>query len=233
MTKELLASWGVEFDAINVAGSPELAAEVVRLGAPRIPAVYYNGAIAHGWNPQAYAKLLGVPYTGVPQLSPRELAARLDAILAQIQDWLRVTPADKLSLEGPGRKRELRQLGFHVFRLSAAFVDSMEQDGLEEMWLQELIPDTMQTGPAIATYGDAVRQRLRGWFAGHPAVPWQEPVWTYYGDQSAHELLERTTWHAGQHLRHVHDLLSRGGVIPAQPLDPALLAKLPMPKALW
>jgi hypothetical protein len=40
-------------------------------------------------------------------------------------------------------------------------------------------------------------------------------------------------WHAGQHLRQIHDLLSRNGVIPASALDPQLLAQLPMPKALW
>lgn len=233
MTKELLASWGVEFDAINVAGNPEAQQEVVRLGAPRVPAVAYQGRIAHGWNPAAYAKLLGVPYTGIPELSPAELAKRLDAILARVQDWLRRTPPDKLTLEGPGRKRALRQLGFHIFRLSAAFVDSMEKDGLEEQWLQEEVPAEMCTGSDIATFGDGVRARIKGWFAKASGVPWQEPVWTYYGDQSAHELLERTTWHACQHLRQVHDLLSRNAVIPAGALDPSLLAKLPLPKALW
>jgi hypothetical protein len=233
MTKELLASWGVEFDAIDVAGNPELQQEVVRLGAPRVPAVAYRGRIAHGWNPAGYAKLLGVPYTGIPELSPKELADRLDAILARVQDWLRRTPPDKLTLEGPGRKRELRQLGFHIFRLSAAFVDSMEGDGLQESWLQEQAPAEMRAGSDIAVFGAGVRARIRGWFAKASGVAWQEPVWTYYGDQSAHELLERTTWHAAQHLRHVHDLLSRNAVIPAEALDPALLAKLPLPKALW
>ena len=233
MTKELLASWGVEFDAINVAGNPEAQQEIVRLGAPRVPAVAYRGGFAHGWNPAAYAKLLGVAYTGVPELSPAELAERIDAILARVQDWLRRTPPGKLTLEGPGRKRELRQLGFHIFRLSAAFVDSMETDGLEEQWLQEEAPAEMRTGSEIAAFGESVRARIRGWFAQAGQVPWPAPVWTYYGEQSAHELLERTTWHAGQHLRQVHDLLSRNAVIPAGALDPALLAKLPLPKALW
>jgi len=233
MTKELLASWGVEFDAINVHGNVEAVREMVSLGAPLVPAVAYKGRIAHGWNPAAYAKLLDVPYTGVPELSPGELAARLDAILSRAQDWLRRTPQDKLKLEGPGRRRELRQLGFHMFRLSAAFVDSMEGDGLQEGWLQEEASDDLRSGAELATFGEGVRTRLKDWFAKAGALPWQEPVWTYYGEQSAHELLERTTWHAAQHLRQVHDLLSRNGVIPAQALDPALFAKLPLPKALW
>ncbi len=233
MTKELLASWGVEFDAVNIAESKENLQEMISLGAPLVPAVAYRGNIAHGWNPAAYAKLLGIEYSGIPVLTPAELSARLDTILARTQEWLSRTPQDKLKLEGPGRKRELRQLGFHIFRLSAAFVDSMEQDGLQEAWLQEEAPGEMTTGTSIAEFGGGVRQKIQGWFAGAGKVPWQDPVWTYYGDQSAHELLERTTWHAGQHLRQVHALLSDNAVIPKAALDPALFAKLPLPKALW
>ncbi len=233
MTKELLASWGVEFDAINIHDDVDALREMVRLGAPLVPAVAYDGRLAHGWNPAAYAKLLGVPYTGVPELSPAQLAARLDAIAARAQEWLRLTPPDKLTLEGPGRRRALRQLGFHLFRVAASFVDAMEGDGLQEGWLQEEAPAALQSGPELAKFGEGVRTRLKGWFAAAGAVPWQEPVWTYYGDQSAHELLERTTWHAAQHLRQVHDLLSRNGVLPAGALDPALFAQLPLPKALW
>jgi glutaredoxin len=233
MTKEMLASWGVEFDAINVAGDTDAMREIVRLGAPLVPAVAYDGKIVHGWNPAGYAKLLGVAYSGVPALSPQELARRMDAILATIQRWLRIVPTGTLRLEGPGRRRELRQLAYHVFRLSAAFVDAMENDGLHEAWLQEEAPDSVRTGAHLAAFGDKVRARVREWFAAHPSVVWQDAVWTYYGEQSAHELLERTTWHGGQHFRQIHDLLSRAGAIPADALDPDLLAKLPMPKELW
>jgi len=233
MTQELLASWGVEFDAIDVAGNPEAVEELARLGVPYVPAVAYGGKIVHGWNPAGTAQLLGVAYSGVPALTPRQLAQRMDAMLAAIQAWLRVTPAALFTLEGPGRRRALRDLAYHAFRLSAAFVDALEDDGLQYAWLQEQAPAAVRTGADLAACGDAVRVRVREWFAAHPSVAWQDPVWTYYGDQSAHELLERTVWHGGQHLRQIHDLLSRAGVIPAQALDPALLANLPMPKALW
>jgi hypothetical protein len=233
MTKEMLASWGVEFDAVNVAGNKEALEEMVHLGAPLVPAVAFNGKIVHGWNPAGYAKLLGVAYSGVPKLSPDQLAQRMDAILATIQQWLRATPTAKLALEGPGRRRELRQLAYHAFRLSAAFVDAMEDDGLQEAWLQEEAPESVRTGTELADFGDKARAQLRKWFATHASVAWKDPVWTYYGDQSAHELLERTTWHGGQHFRQIHDLLSRANVIPAGTLDPALLADLPMPKELW
>src|SRR5574341_1511116 len=124
MTKELLSAWGVEFEPVNVEGNDEAIREMVALGAPLVPAVAYNGRIVHGWNPAAYGKLLGVPYSDVPRLAPPELARRLDGILALTQAALRRAAPAHLALEGPGRKRSLRQLAYHTFRLGAAFVDA-------------------------------------------------------------------------------------------------------------
>src|SRR5437773_2107306 len=36
--------------------------ELVRLGVTRVPAVTYRGGVVHGWNPEGYAKLVGVAY---------------------------------------------------------------------------------------------------------------------------------------------------------------------------
>jgi uncharacterized damage-inducible protein DinB len=233
MTKELLSAWGVDFEPVNVEGNDEALRELIALGAPLVPAMAYKGQVVHGWNPNAYAKLAGAEYSDVPKLSPRALAARLDRILELDQAALRATPDDKLTVEGPGRRRALRQLAFHTFRLSAAFVDAMEQDGLEEAWLQEEAPDEMRTGAQIAAYGEAVRKRLRAWFQQAPPARYGETAWTYYGEGSVHSLLERTTWHAGQHMRQVYDLLARHNVLPAGTLDPNLFTGLPLPQAVW
>lgn len=111
--------------------------------------------------------------------------------------------------------------GFHLFRLSAAFRDTREQGHFPEEWLLEDPPAAMNDGAAIAAYGATVRDRLAQWF--------RRPGWcdgtvsTYYGEQSAHELMERTTWHAAQHLRQlllVHRegvAVSRGGVVLTEP----------------
>ena len=56
-------------------------------------------------------------------------------------------------------------------------------------------------------------------------------VETYYGRQSGHELLERTTWHAAQHVRQIAALLEGAGAPPREPLDPTLLDRLPLPQA--
>jgi hypothetical protein len=233
MTKELLSAWGVDFEPVNVEGNDDAIREMVALGAPLVPAVAYGGKIVHGWNPAGFGKLLGVPFSDVPRLGPRELARRLDRILELTQAALRRAAPAHLPLEGPGRKRSLRQLAYHTFRLSAAFVDAMEQDGLEEAWLQQEAPANLQSAGQIAEYGDAARRRLAAWFAQAHEPVFAQPVATYYGEQSVHALLERTAWHAGQHMRQVHDLLERAAALPANSFDSAVFRDLPMPKAVW
>jgi hypothetical protein len=233
MTKELLSAWGVDYEPVNVEGNQDAMMDLVALGIPLVPAMVWKGQHVHGWNPSGYAKLAGVDYSDVPKLSPQQLAARLDRILELNQAALRMTPVDKLNVEGPGRKRALRQLAFHAFRLSGAFVDAMEQDGLEEKWLQEEAPQEMATGPAVADYGDGVRARLKAWFSKAPKDIFDEIAYTYYGEQTVHSLLERTTWHAGQHMRQIYDLLARNKVAPEGTLDMVVFKDLPMPKAVW
>jgi len=53
----------------------------------------------------------------------------------------------------------------------------------------------------------------------------------YYGPQSGHDLLERTTWHAAQHLRQLHVLLGELGLPPREPLPD--FEGLPLPASLW
>jgi len=233
MTKELLSAWGVDFEPVNVEGNDDAIREMVALGAPLVPAVAYQGQIVHGWNPAGYGKLLGVPYSDVPRLSPGELAERLDRILVLTQAALGQAAPSQMTLEGPGRKRSLRQLAYHTFRLGAAFVDAMEQDGLEEAWLQEEAPASMTAPGDIAEFGTAARARLKAWFKAAHASRYGQPVATYYGEQTVHALLERTAWHAGQHMRQVHDLLQRAAALPPDSLDPAVFNDLPMPKAVW
>jgi hypothetical protein len=46
-----------------VQANPEGYAELKRLGIGRVPAVTVGDRAAHGWNPPAYAELLGIPYS--------------------------------------------------------------------------------------------------------------------------------------------------------------------------
>lgn len=227
----MLSSWGVRFDGVDVEASPERLDDLKRLGIPLVPATVLGERWVHGWNPKALAELVGVDYTEGERLSPPALAQRLDAVLEAAQRAIRQVPAEHLGMKAPDRDRTVRQLAFHVFRLSAAFVDTREDGHFPEAWLLEDPPPEMRDGAAIAAYGQRVRDRIAafvrrpGWCDGQ--------VNTYYGAQPAHELMERTTWHAAQHLRQLYWFLERMRVAPERPLTDADLAGLPFPKAVW
>lgn len=229
----MLASWGVEFEAVNVEANPQAMAELRRVGVSTVPAVVRDERAVEGWNPRAVAELLGVPYVPDERLSPAELAERLDRILRAAQRAIRQVPADKLELRSPDRDRPVRQLGYHIFRLSAAFPDGMEQDRFPYAWLVEPPPPEIADGEAIARYGEGVRSRLREWLARADGGVYARAVTTYSGPQSVHDLLERTTWHAAQHLRQLYAFLEMMGIPPDRPLGEEDFKGLPLPEQLW
>jgi len=229
----LLSSLGAEFEAVNVEGNPAALELLQRLGGLKVPVVTRGDRYVRGWNPKGVAELLGVPYTEPGRLSPGELAERLDRILAAAQRAIRQVPTEKLEMKSPDRDRPLRELGYHVFRLSAAFPDAVEHDRLPYEWLTEPAPAGMRDAEAIARYGQTVRERLRDWLSRAPANVFERVVNTYYGPQTAHELLERTAWHAAQHLRQLYVFLGWMGVTPEHPLTDPDFAGLPLPKEVW
>jgi len=218
---------------VNVEDDPGALAELARLGVPLVPAVLLGERAVHGWNPAAYAELLSVRYTAPPALPPAELGVRLDRILEATQRLLVPLDARQLDYTPPERARPLRDLAYHVFRLALAFVDGMDHGELPEGWLQERAPDDLRDGPAVARYGALVRGRIAGWFEGAAPGEFARVIGVYYGPQSGHELLERTAWHAAQHLRQLHVLVGRLGGVPAAPLPADAFAGLPLPDALW
>ncbi len=221
----------MEFEAVNVEGSPAALAELHRLGAPLVPAVAVGERVVHGWNPSGVAELVGVKYRAIERLTPGELIRRLDTILSAAQRAIRQVPPDRLGTKSPDRDRTVRQLGYHLFRLSLAIRDGLEQGRFPEEWLQEEAPPEIADGDDIARYGQTVRERLTERLGR--AGGWEREVRTYYGPQTAHELLERTVWHAAQHLRQLYALLEGMGVTPEAPLTEADFRGLPLPKAVW
>jgi hypothetical protein len=221
----------VKFEGFDVEAEPERRRDLEPFGVPRVPATIVGDRAVHGWNPKALAELVGVPYAERAPLAPAELARRLDIVLAATQRAMRQVPREHLGMKAPGRDRTVRQLGFHVFRLSAAFVDTREQGHMPEEWFEEKAPAELVDGEAVARYGDAVRRRLAAYCAG---PGWCDgAVSTYYGPQSAHDFMERTTWHAAQHLRQIYWFLDRMGVQADAPLTAADLDGLPIPRDVW
>ena len=221
----------MKFDGFDVENEPERRRDLEPFGLLRVPVTIVGERAVHGWNPKALAELVGVTYGEREPLSPSELARRLDAVLAATQRAVCQIPREHLGMKAPGRDRTVRQLGFHVFRLSVAYVDTREQGHLSEHVFEEKAPAEMADGDAVARYGETVRGRL----AAYCARPdWCEgTVSTYYGPQSAHDFMERTTWHAAQHLRQIYWFLERMGVRADSPLTDADLEGLPVPNEVW
>ena len=201
--------------------STKAVADVVRLcaqaGVPVVPQGGNTGLVGGG-----------VPDGGIVLST-----ARLDRILEYAQAALREAPPALLEVKSPGRDRTLRDLAYHVFRVAAAFVDCLEQERFLAEWFAEPAPPDTQTGERLAEHGGAVRERLGSWFAAAPKGCYETMAQTYYGEQRVHDLLERTTWHAGQHVRQVYSLLEDNGEAPTVALDPGVFRGLPLPEQMW
>ena len=205
----MLSSWGLAFDAIDVEAHPEARAELARLGIPAVPAVVTAQGAVHGWNPRGVAALFGVVLPDGPPMSVPE----------------------HLALRHPGRDRSFQDLTFHLMRVGLSIRDAVVERRFPEAWLRERAPEGLADGPALAGYGTAVRRALAAWLED-PGVICGD-VETYYGRQDAHELMERTVWHAAQHLRQLAALLEAAGATPADRLTDADAAGLPLPREIW
>ena len=207
-----------------------------RVGATSVPVVALGDKWVYGQSLDDVARLTGVEYQVKAQLTPEQLVEKLDLILAAAQRYLCQFPADKLDTNVRDRKRTYRNLGFHIFRLQEAFLEVAT--GAEAMVTRELLnteaPADMATALQITAYGDRVRKSVRDWWEGIEDPSCQGVIETYYGPHSLHDVLERFTWHSGQHVRQLMLLLREDfGTEPDRPLSDDDLAGLPLPVKVW
>ena len=167
------------------------------------------------------------------QFTPEELYERLTAILEGAQRYvLAFTPEQLLTVEVPRRKRNMRDLGHHVFMIPFDLIQTTEDGG---KFRSGSIPitDDIQTPQDIAVVADEVRARLRRWYAARPAEFWTAEMTTDWGSLPGYEYFLRTTWHAGQHSRQLAAVLESIGIEPPGKLPDTVYEGLPMPERLW
>ena len=179
------------------------------------------------------AAFLGLEADGGPALTPAELVAKLDLVLAAMQRFVCQIPDDKLAMTLPKITRTYRELCHHIARIPEAFLECVAGAELSYEALTEPPPEAMRTGAEIAAYGGAVRRRVARWVETAGDDAWQAEVATYYGPQTLQAALERTTWHSAQHVRQLMMVLSGLGIAPDRPLVDADLAGLPLPEKVW
>jgi hypothetical protein len=206
-------------------------AELQKLGVRSVPVLSRGTAYTFGQSTRQIVDFLGLEEKSGPELSTDELAARVDKFMGAALELIPLMPHDRLGTHVPGRPRSYRTLAFHLFRVVDAFLDA--NDGVtlvQEMFREEPAADAGTD--ALVAYGRTVRQRFRDWWAKGDTAP-GKALQTYYGPQSLHELMERTTWHSGQHVRQYMMLLEREGVSHHRPLIDGDFARLPMPQNVW
>lgn len=206
-------------------------AELQRLGVRSVPVLSRGDKFTFGQSTKQIVDFLGLNERSGPELSTEELAARVDKYMGAALELIPLMPHDRLDTHVPGRPRSYRTLAFHLFRVVAAFLDANQGETLEQAAFREEPAPDADTA-ALVAYGEKVRQRFQAWWqAGDTAAAKSLP--TYYGAQTLHELMERTTWHCGQHVRQYMMLLEKEGVSHSTPLEAPDFTKLPFPQNVW
>jgi hypothetical protein len=169
-----------------------------------------------------------------PVLSPAQLVERMTRFIDAAIMLVKLMPDDRLDTEVPNRPRKYRVLAHHMFRIPESFVEIAGGAVFNEALPVAIAePADMASTAALAAYGGRVRGKVASWWRDTPDKSATQIVQTYYGPQKLHEVLERSTWHIGQHTRQWMMLLDMAGVEFERPLGDSDFADLPMPKQVW
>jgi hypothetical protein len=169
-----------------------------------------------------------------PVLSPARLVERMTRFIDAAGAIVLLMPDAKLDTEVPNRPRAYRALAHHMFRIPESFVEIAGGTYFDDK-LPGQVRDRSELAStaALTAYGRRVRGKVDAWWQQTTDKSAQQIVQTYYGPQKLHEVLERSTWHIGQHTRQWMMLLDVAGIAFERPLGDADFADLPMPTQVW
>jgi hypothetical protein len=199
-----------------------------------LPLVVRGRDWVNGQSLRDVARFVGIDLGTVTHLPPQELARRIDLILQGAARYFAQFPEAHLSDQLPGRPRSYSQLAWHLFNVVDAWLEHERGIPLQ-LGAYSRVPAEGATRTEILAYGAEVRRRFADWWeSAKTRTDWTGRAKVYYGDVSCHEVLERTTWHCGQHTRQLMWILAdRFKVAPDQPLGPDMWRDLPMPEQVW
>ena len=235
-TKEFLKDNGVEFKSVNVLEDKSGFEDLQRFGVKLVPVVAKGDQWANGAVFRDVAKVAGFDYSSHKMLEPQVMADKIKSINYFAREFLDQIPEDKLDTLLPGRPRSYRQLVYHVFNIPDVFLDRVEHNKpYTYEALLSILPKDMKTKSDLMDYGNKVYERFDKWWKRDgDKVNFDQPGNVYYGEVNLHEVLERTGWHSGQHVRQINLLLKEKlSIDPKQTLDETIFEGLPMPKNIW
>lgn len=209
--------------------------ELKPFGIKMVPVVTRGNDWANGQILRDVARIVGVDLGDQKMLPPAELVRRIDLILAAEHRYFSQMPEDKIGGQVAGRPRSFANLAYHTFNIVDAWLEHevLGQALVDGAYARNAPPDRSSKADILA-YGADVRARFAKWWqdAG-PSTNFDEIAEVYYGVQSRHDYLERTTWHTGQHVRQMMMILEMMGISPKEPLGPDIWKDLPMPEKVW
>ena len=227
--KEFLKEHGIPFESINVRKDAGTIEELARLGAMSIPVITRGDDFAFAQELHDRADFVGVALDR-KQLPPTEFNKKINFILTATQRYVQQIPADKLRVNLPGRNRNCLDLAFHIFVIPTAFLDAARGGSVTFEHFEHMPPEGMDTVEKVVAYGDEVRADFAAWW-GEGNIP--ATLATYYGEQPAQGVMERTAWHAAQHCRQLMQVLADAGIAPNGPLGDAEFVGLPLPGEVY
>ena len=233
-TKEFLTRHGVEFRSRNVLEDEGAYSDLARLGLRQVPIVTRGDEWVDGQVLTEVARIAGIELGESAILPVEELQRRLDVILLAAQRFLVQLPERELESQLPDRPRSYADLVYHIFNIADAFLE--HEDGVPLVFdSYNRVPQGHARSKAgLSRYASDVRSRLHAWFDGPGrSRDWSARADVYYGRQSMHEFLERTTWHAGQHVRQLQWVLERLDIPPHDAPPKETWDGLPMPQQVW
>jgi hypothetical protein len=169
-----------------------------------------------------------------PVLTPAQLVERMQRYIDAALRMIPQMPDAELETLTPNRPRTYARLAHHMFRICEAFTEVAGGKFFSNALPGEVAhPEEMASTAALADYGRRVKAKVETWWTTTADKDAAAIVDTYYGKQQLHEVMERATWHIGQHSRQWVMLLGMHGIAADRPLSDADFADLPMPKQVW
>jgi hypothetical protein len=209
-------------------------AELEKFGVRSIPVVARGTEWVSGQDFAAVARLAGIQWRQPGRLPPSVLAERSLKVMAIARQLIDDIPQSQLDTKLPARPRTYRELFCHIFQIFEVFLDYVERGRrvTQEDYTRG-IPDSIRSTEELLRYADGIRARFAAWWQRGRDDDFQKEVMLHYGRRTLEEFMERTTWHAMQHVRQLQLVVETLGIKPSTKVEQKDMEGLPLPEHIF
>jgi len=231
--KEFLARLDVPFVSVNILDEPEARQELVARGVRSVPVLIRGEEMIFAQSLKDVAAFVGKSVHDT-HLPAAELMGRWRYFLATARGLIAQIPPEHLETRPIAKRdRSVCQLSYHIFQIPDSFLQAVESGLKDTRDVSNAMLDHLKTVPDLLNYADSVIARHDRWWAAQDDKTYAFRMHTYYGEQDADQVIERSTWHSAQHTRQLDYVLGSEVRGLHGRLDIAKFDGLPMPDGLW